>query len=406
MRKTPLLLLAIIFIASLFLFRPLLSGAQAEGDGCTELIINGDMESETGWTFPVTALQGGYSTERFFSPSRSARLGIISSENKYAYSSMNQSVTIPSGTHLILSWHTFPLNQPRDNGDLQYAQIQDKNGVRHTIWSGRRNDTAWLTCSYDVSDYLDQNITLSFGVKNDGINGRTGLYVDDVKLQVCTSPQTVLAECQPIQTTATPVPTSTPTPTTSPTPIFTATPTATPMPTPTPTPTPPPCQQLIQNPDFDQGYTGWRQNLYFTARYRDETGEEHTGAWFGGAEYTDQYLSQDVLIPDGSPAARIEFLWAFAPPPQGDPAPGDHLIITLRQSDDTVLQTLMTIDAASTPRRWQQATFDISPYIGKTVRFHAQSTTGASTTSWYLDEIQLFNCASAEHTTYLPWINH
>jgi len=398
MRKTLLILLAIPFIACLFLFRPQLSGAQAEGDGCTELILNGDMESEAGWTFPVTALQGGYSTELFFSPSRSARLGIISSENKYAYSSMNQSVTTPSGTHMILSWHTFPLSQPLDSGDLQYAQIRDNNGALHTIWSGRRNDTAWLTCSYDVSDYLDQNITLSFGVKNDGVNGRTGLYVDDVKLQVCTSPQTILNGCQPLQPTPTPVPTS------SPTPIFTPTPTATPMPTPTPTSTPPPCQQLIQNPDFDQGYTGWQQNLYFTARYRDETGEEHTGAWFGGAEYTDQYLSQDVLIPDDSQAARIEFLWAFAPPTQGAPAPDDHLIITLRQPDDTVLQTLMTIDAGSAPRRWRKATFNLRPYIGKNIRFHAQSTTEAATTSWYLDQIQIFNCAQQEHATYLPWI--
>ena len=400
MRKIPFLLLTIPLIVSLFLFHPLLSGAQAEDGDCTELIINGNMESDAGWTFPVTALQGSYSTEQYFSPFRSARLGIVSGENKYAYSSMNQSVTIPSGTQLILSWHTFPLSQPLDSSDLQYVQIRDKNGELHTIWSDRRNDTAWLTCSYDISDYLDQNITLYFGVKNDGANGRTGLYVDDVTLQVCTSPQTVLAGCQPSQTTPTPVPTPSPTPTANPT----LTPTATPMPTPTPSPTPPPCQQLIQNPNFDQGYTGWQQNLYFTARYQDEMGEEHTGAWFGGAEYTDQYLYQDVMIPDGSPASHITFLWAFAPPTHGAPAPGDNLTITLRQPDDTVLQTLTIIDAASTPRRWQTSSFDISPYIGKTVRFHAQSTTGASTTSWYLDQIQLFNCASVEHTTYLPWI--
>ena len=172
--------------------------------------------------------------------------------------------------------------------------------------------------------------------------------------------------------------------------------------TPTPAPTQPPCQQLIQNPDFDNGYDGWTQNLYLTASYRDETGEEHEGAWFGGAEYVDQYLFQDVTLPAGNPAARLNFLWAMDP--ADGMAAGDALTITLRSPDDTILATLLTLDQNSTPGRWQAAEFDLGPYIGQTVRFHAQARTNATTTSWYLDQITLTNCAQQEHVTYLPWV--
>ena len=161
----------------------------------------------------------------------------------------------------------------------------------------------------------------------------------------------------------------------------------------------PPCQQLIQNPDFDHGYDGWTQNLYLTARYKDETGQEHEGAWFGGAEYVDQYLYQDVTIPAGSSSARLSFLWVFDP---GEGiGPGEALTITLRRTDGAVLATLITLDQTSTPRRWQSANFDLSPYIGQTVRFYARATTNASVTSWYLDQIQIFNCG-LDYQTYLP----
>ena len=366
----------------------------------TDLVINGDMEDDAGWVFPATAVQGGYSSDEYVSPIRSARLGIVSGANKYAYSSMHQIIDVPdlpAGGSLVLSWDAHWLSQPLDNSDLQYVQIRDGNGALHTIWSGKRNEADWLACSYNVNAYAGQNITLYFGVKNDGAGGITAMYVDDVSLVLSTSEQTALQGCAPFEATPTPV-----TPTLSPTSTPTAT--LTPMPTATPTPTPsgPPCQQLIQNPEFDQGYAGWMQNLYVTASYQDDVGEVHEGAWFGGAEYVEQYLYQDVSIPAGSPAAQLSFLWAMDPA-QGL-GPGDALTITLRSPDDTVLTTLLTLDQNSAPGRWQTAEFDLSPYIGQTVRFHARASTNATTTSWYLDRILLYNCKQQGHTTYLPWI--
>ncbi len=367
----------------------------------TELVVNGDMERDAGWTFPVTAVQGGYSADRYVSPVRSARLGIVAGANAYAYSSMHQSIAVPAlpaGGSWVLSWKAYLLSQPPDTGDLQYVQIRDQDGALHTIWSGKRHEAPrWVTCSYDVSAYADQDIILYFGVKNDGADGITAMYVDDVSMTLSDSPGNPLQGCAILETTPTPEPPlSTPT-------LPPATPTPMPTDTPVPRPTPagPPCRQLIQNPDFVHGYDGWTQNLYLTAPYRDETGQEHEGAWFGGAEFVDQYLYQDVSIPAGSPAARLSLLWAF------DPAPGigpdDALTITLRRPDDAILTTLLVIDQNSAPRRWQTASFDLSPYIGQTVRFHARAVTNATVTSWYLDQIQLFDCR-LQHQTYLPLV--
>ncbi len=403
MRYKPLLILllipALFGLANMAHSAGLLPGGVATE---TELVINGDMESNEGWEFPVTAVQGGYSTDLFVSPTHSARLGIVTGENRYAFSSMNQEINVPAlpaGGSLRLSWRAYLLSQPLDTNDLQYVQIRDANGALHTIWSDERHEAPnWLQCSHDISAYAGQNITLYFGVKNDGADGLTAMYVDDVSLLLSSTQLDALRDCDPLTNTPTP----TPTPTLSPT--VTPTPTNTPMSTATPTPTPsgPPCQQLIQNPEFDDGYNGWTQNLYLTASYRDETGEEHEGAWFGGAEFVDQYLYQDVTIPADSPAAQLSFLWAF------DPADGigegDALTITLRDLDDSILATLLTIDENSAPRRWQTAAFDLSPYIGQTVRFHAQAATNATVTSWYLDRIQLYTCQPQEYTTYLPWV--
>ena len=161
------------------------------------------------------------------------------------------------------------------------------------------------------------------------------------------------------------------------------------------------CRQLIQNPDFVNGYEGWTQNLYLTARYQDELGETHEGAWFGGAQYVDQFLYQDVAIPADSPTARLSFLWAMDP--SESIGPGEALTITLRQPDDTLLRTLMVIDEHSMPRQWQTASFDLSSFVGQTVRIHAQAVTTSSTTSWYLDQVRLIDC-EWEYAVYLPRI--
>ena len=230
MRK--LLGLTCLLLVSLLLFGGLQPVSAGDGaDDCTELVINGDMEGDTAWDFPVTVNRGGYSPAQFYSPARSARLGIVEGNNVADLSSMRQAITVPSGAQLVLSWNSYPLSQPQDNQDLQMAILGPDNSVKLRVWNDFRNDAQWLSCGFDVSEFLGRDIALYFGVKNDGSGGLTAMYVDDVSLKVCQTRQTTSEGCF----VSTPDVTPTPTATTTPTPIQTPTPTLTATPTPTST---------------------------------------------------------------------------------------------------------------------------------------------------------------------------
>ncbi|MCO6453630.1 MAG: hypothetical protein J5I90_22805 [Caldilineales bacterium] len=488
--------LALLFIPGLVLILVLAQpgAASSDDDECQELLLNGDMESGEGWIFPPTAARGVYSTDQFFSPTRSARIGIVDGDNVSSFSSLRQRLQSPGGEQMILSWRMFPLSQPQDGSDLQFVGILNSAlAEQRRLWSGVRNDAAWLDCSYDVSEFLSSDIYVNFTVKNDGANGKTALYVDDVSLKVCPAPQQVSPGCAPITPTATvtetvtstPTNTVTPTPTASftdtPTPSVTATPTedatvtstpttpstetptpsatptatgvptdtptatatatytsspthtpspspsptrtTTPSPTPehsptatptftpivSPTPTSTPdtfvCQQLVFNPGFDVGidnYAGWEQNLFITATYKDKDGIEREGAWFGGATESVHFLYQDIEIPAIAGQTSLNYWWAINPFGMDPPLnASDAMTLTLRNTDDEVLDLLAVIDGDSDSRQWLNASFDLDAYLGQTLRFYAEATTQDTRTSWYLDDVLLNSCARGA-AVYLP----
>jgi bacillopeptidase F (M6 metalloprotease family) len=61
---------------------------------------------------------------------------------------------------------------------------QNDQWVDTLIWQ-RRNDQAWTFHQFDLDDYASQTIKLQFGVYNNGRDGVTAMYVDDVSLEVC-----------------------------------------------------------------------------------------------------------------------------------------------------------------------------------------------------------------------------
>lgn len=81
---------------------------------CYDLILNGDMEGNTGWEFPVTTYTAGYSTLRNHTPggTRSIRTGIDPPDvNIYSYSSAGQLLLIPnSAKSADLSLWIYPIS--------------------------------------------------------------------------------------------------------------------------------------------------------------------------------------------------------------------------------------------------------------------------------------------------------
>ncbi len=202
--------------------------AQAAGPTCTNLLANSDMESASGWTFGNTPAKGIFTSAQAYSGNHSARLGIVGGSNVASWSSMWQAVSVPAGDELHLRLYVYPLSNPYDGNDLQEIKILNADGssTLRQVWSAVSDSGAWQELVFDnLSDFLEQDIEIYINVRNDGAGGVTGMYVDDVILEVCTAGDT-----------PTPTPTATITPT--PTPGDTPTPTATPLPTDTPTATP------------------------------------------------------------------------------------------------------------------------------------------------------------------------
>ncbi|MCO6452482.1 MAG: hypothetical protein J5I90_17010 [Caldilineales bacterium] len=246
-----LLALAVV-IPGLGLLAPTASYAAVS---CSNLLQNSDMESNSGWLFGFTAVPGSYSTAESVSPTRSARLGIASGSNANSFSSMRQQVTVPNGVELKLRVKVFPLSQPYDGNDLQEIRILDAAGsaTLKQLWSGVSNSGTWQDLQFDLNEFMGQTITVYVNVFNNGADGKTAMYVDNLGLRFCiddgpTSTPTSTTEF----VTATPTPTSevvTATPTSI---VVTNTPTPTQMPgfvtatstpvvvtnTPTPTHTP------------------------------------------------------------------------------------------------------------------------------------------------------------------------
>lgn len=175
---------------------------------CSQLIINGDMEQDLAWIKPATPATAAYSTSQAHSGERSIRIGIISGQNREAYSSAYQQLTIPASTiTATLTFWLYPVSsgtlslpdasavlegvstgQPPGilTNDAQYALIRDQNDkpLRTLLWT-RRNSQTWEQYSFDLSDYIGQTIRVVFGVYNNGTGGITGMYLDDVSLDAC-----------------------------------------------------------------------------------------------------------------------------------------------------------------------------------------------------------------------------
>jgi photosystem II stability/assembly factor-like uncharacterized protein len=176
---------------------------------CSELVLNGGMEENLAWVMPSTPATAAYATAQAHSGERSIRLGIVSGQNREAYSSAYQQLTIPAQTvTATLTFWLYPLStgtlsQPDTAeilpgaasgqlpavaavDDAQYALILDQSGntLQTLLWT-RRDTQTWEQYTFDLSAYVGQTIRILFGVYNNGTGGITGMYLDDVSLDAC-----------------------------------------------------------------------------------------------------------------------------------------------------------------------------------------------------------------------------
>jgi hypothetical protein len=178
---------------------------------CEEEITNGSFESDEEWDIPITKYTASYSTAVVHSGNRSMRVGIVEpADNRYSYSSARQWVTIPSdvisatlrfwlyplsGEPAVLEAPIGPLATTIEEavlpGDAQYVLIlnEQEHWIDAPLLWQRSDDRVWTFHQSDLMAYAGRTIKLHFGAYNDGWGGVTGMYLDDVSLELC-SPAT------------------------------------------------------------------------------------------------------------------------------------------------------------------------------------------------------------------------
>jgi PKD repeat protein len=165
---------------------------------CVEGIANGGFEDDGDWELISTPYPAGYTTMTVHSGNRSMRTGIVEpDDNRPSYSSARQTVTIPANVvSATLGFWLYPMTGESPTkltvpsrplaGDWQYVLILDEHDhTLDTLVGQRTDDRQWAFHQFDLGAYAGQTIKLHFGVYNDGMDGVTGLYVDDVSLELC-----------------------------------------------------------------------------------------------------------------------------------------------------------------------------------------------------------------------------
>jgi len=195
--------------------------------GCTNLVVNGDFETDGGWLLGQAMIPPQFTTDQRHSGARAVQLGsppAAGASTRGSYSSIRQLVTIPAnaGGVTLRWWHLYgtaeaATTDPGTTSDRQEVLLLTPDEkVLAVVQRVRRNDSGWQQETADLTAYRGRSVYLYFNVYNNGNGAATWAYVDDVQLETCSGLTPVPATATPLPNTATSTPTLIPsfTPTT------------------------------------------------------------------------------------------------------------------------------------------------------------------------------------------------
>jgi hypothetical protein len=263
------------------------------------------------------------------------------------------------------------------SSDVQYVLILNQYGyiIETLVWQ-LKNNQSWDYQEFDLLQYKGQTIRLQFGTYNDGYDGISAMYLDDVTLDVCDT---------------------------------------TPTPTPTPTLTPPPgtCTEKFSNLSFEDDnawgipittYTaGYTTNQANTGSRSMRTGIEY--ASHNRYSYSDAY--QSTSIPLASTSATLEMhIYPMSTEPTTlalAERPTATLLSNQALSGDVQYVLVLDwygnwIDTLLWQRKntqgWDLHSFDLSRYAGDYVRvqFGTYNDGWGGVTAMYVDDASLQVC--------------
>lgn len=457
-----LLRLALSLLVGFTMLSLLLPGA-AQGapsrqipPGCVNLVENGGFEV----IGPQWQIQSGprppmYTNEVTFDGSLQAmRVGNGSELSNLESVSEVRHIPLqfpPNATRIILRFRYLPRYDAAPGEDLQQADLYyyATNQLALPLLNVQENELNWKLVERDLTAYRGQLVSLRFRVRNDGLLGRTWMYVDNVEIEYCSQTPIPPTNTPMSTATATVPPTATPWPTPIPTwptalptwPPGTVWPTALPtwppgtawptaLPTwppgtawPTALPTWPPatawptlapplpgCMDIARNGSFE-AHSDWHiGESPIPARYTNE--RVHTGAramllgnppGAGPSVPTYSSIRQLVTIPYGVTGAQLRW-WQLAfsqEPPSPFAGPHeDRQEVILLTPDLTVMGILSRL--RSNDGIWEQRAVDLTPYRGQSffIYFNVFNNPDPARTWLYLDDVEVFVCGAPGPVPY------
>ena len=153
---------------------------------------------------------------------------------------------------------------------------------------------------------------------------------------------------------------------------------------------------LIQNSGFESGNTVWIQESgpYNIIMQSSETPvSAHNGSWltwFGGYSNASDVLYQQITISSWATQAYVQFWYYIAT--QETSGQIDIMTVEIRRnSDNTLLKTLKTFSNLDSTSGWVQSQqFDVTEFIGQTIRLRFAATLNATNnTNFFIDDVTL-----------------
>ncbi|MDT7553826.1 MAG: hypothetical protein QOI16_2362 [Pseudonocardiales bacterium] len=149
--------------------------------------------------------------------------------------------------------------------------------------------------------------------------------------------------------------------------------------------------QLLANPGFESGSSGWTASSGVITHNASNARSGNYEAYLDGygTTHTDT-LYQSVAIPGGACTAKLSFWQKIITAESTTTKAADVLTVTVRNSSGTVLGTLATYSNLNRSAGYVQKSFDLASYAGQTVRLEFVGTEdSARATSFIIDDTAL-----------------
>jgi len=346
---------------------------------CENALTNSGFESDSGWQIPATEYTAGYSTAQAYSGFRSMRTGILNSaNNKFAYSDAWQNASIPSnavsakvrlryypisGEVAALGENVLEATPPEMpevtnidqlyaldlDEDVQYLLVLDTQGniLQTLIWI-KSNAQSWKYVEIDLMKYRGKTIRLQFGTGNDGKNGVTAMYVDEMYVDWCTGD---------------------------------------------PPPNPSECTNLVKNGGFESNQAWYIPVTEFSAGYsttfyRSGSRSMRTGIYYQAHNrYSYSDARQAVTLPGSLTSARLSFYLL----PNTTASGNDRQYVLILDQYGNWIDTLIW---QLKDQGWVYKEFNLISYAGDTIQinFGSYNDGYGGVTSLYVDDVRLDVC--------------